>query len=118
VEAKIFEVLAPGTKSAAMGVKLSPLGAADNGIAGAAGFGEGRILVATLKSQPNYITYDKFNWLHGSGGISERNGMMFLVHEEIEGRWDELTSGDTIDVTSRWDEVADKLARPYAAEEG
>jgi hypothetical protein len=41
--------------------------------------------------------------------------MMFLVHDEIESRWDELASGDTLDLTSRWDELP-KLLDLGAAE--
>lgn len=110
METKVFEVLAPGTKSAAIAIKLAPLGGTEARIAQSAGFGEGRLLVGTLKPHPNAITYDKFHWLHGTGGV-EQNGMMFLVHEECESRWDELTSGDTLDLTARWEALKDELAR-------
>ena len=109
METKVFEVLAPGTKSAAIAIKLAPLGGTEARIAQSAGLGEGRLLVGTLKPWPNFITYDKFHWLDGTGGV-ERNPMMFLVHDEIENRWDELASGDPLDLTPRWDELRQEVA--------
>jgi hypothetical protein len=74
MEAKVFEVLAPNTKAAALAVKLAPLGAAEAGVAGAQGFSESYLLVSTLKPRVNQITYDKMNWLHGTGGIERPDG--------------------------------------------
>jgi hypothetical protein len=110
VEVKVFELLAPGTKGAALAVKFDSMGGTEARVAASAGFGSNHFLVSTLRSQPNFVTYDKFHWLRGDGGV-HRDGMMFLAHDEIEARWDELTSGDAIDLTSRWDEVQELLAR-------
>jgi hypothetical protein len=47
METKVFEVLAPATKSAAIAIKLAPLGGTEKRVAQSAGFGEGRLLVGT-----------------------------------------------------------------------
>lgn len=104
MDVKVFDVRAPGTKTAAIAVKLATGNGTENRIVASAGFGESHVLVATLKPGRNDVTYDKFHWRDGEGGV-EQNGMMYLAHDEIERRWDDLTSGDTVDLTGRWGEL-------------
>src|SRR5438128_2459330 len=47
-------------------------------------------------------------------GARDHGALMFLAHDEIEKRWDDLVSGDTIDVTPRWEELEERLARLMA----
>jgi hypothetical protein len=100
VEVKLFDVRDRGHDSAAFAMKLRPSDSQEEGIVERMGFrgGDDYFLVGTLKPSPNWITYDQFHWRNGDAGIPV-DRTMFLVHGEIASRWDDLASGDVIDVS-------------------
>lgn len=101
MEAKLFQVKDVATHFLAFAVKLMPVNPLAEDFMTHAGFpgGEG-FLVGILWPRPCWTTYDRNEWRTGeTWGGRGTNETMFLVHGEIEQRWDELESGSLIDVS-------------------
>jgi hypothetical protein len=101
VETKLFHVKDVATDLVAFAVKLEAADPVEEDFLAHAGFGIGdRFLVGILGPRPCWTTYDRNEWRTGeTWGGRGTNETMFLVHGELEQRWDELESGSVIDVS-------------------
>jgi hypothetical protein len=101
VEAKLFQVKDVATHHFVFAVKLDPANPMEEDFIAHTGFRpDERFLVGILGPRPCWTTYDRFEWQTGeTWGGRGTNETMFLVHGEIERRWDELESGSLIDVS-------------------
>ena len=101
METRLFQVRDVATELLAFAVKLDPANPLEDDFIAHAGFGDGeKLLVGILGPRPCWTTYDRNEWRTGeTWGGRGTNETMFLVHGEIEQRWDELESGALIDVS-------------------
>lgn len=96
MEAKLFEVRDRGTLIPVLAVRLVPSSMAEEYLIARAGYGttrdvQGRyVLVAKLNEGITQITYDPYAW-NGSR-------TMTAAHRYIVEHFDELKSGDVVDV--------------------
>lgn len=99
MDSKILEVKSVGGTAYVLAVKLASDNVAERRILEKQGFASdrGHVLVATLKPRPIDATYDAHDWHTGEG--VQGDWPMLWVHKQIETRWDELDSGEVIDVT-------------------
>jgi hypothetical protein len=97
VEAKIFDLRDSGTEMGAFAIRLDADSDLERDVLARRGFSSGTgFIIGTLGPAPIDATYDRFHWDHGEH--VRRNGTMFRAHELIVDRWEELTSGDLIDL--------------------
>lgn len=97
MEAKVFRVRSVGGTAAVLAVRLSSEDEQVQTIIEEQGFqGDGNVLVATLRPRPISATYSAHDWQTGEGVHAD--WPMLYVHKQITERWDELRSGDEIDV--------------------
>jgi hypothetical protein len=89
-ELKIFEIRDSGTfvPTIAIGIKVTG-NDISNYLLGRAGYGKNRRLVLLHPTTTNKANYDSFAW-------DDRT--FSTAHEFIESHWDELKTGDVIDV--------------------
>lgn len=95
METKLFEVRDRGTFMPVICIKLQPGNEADRYLLAIAGYG------LTQKKQSEYILYGKVAGGNFMCSVTEhdygfRSGP--ISHQHIQKHWDELTSGDVIDV--------------------
>lgn len=90
METKLFEVRDRGTCMSVIAIKIDALGSEDRErkILRHAGYGRALILFGTAKGGPFY--YDPYSW----GNERTR----FTAHKYVEQNWDDLSSGEVIDV--------------------
>lgn len=100
MEAKVLRVASVGGESAVIAIKLSEGSEDEREIVASKNFqidGGRDIMVVTLKPRPISATYDPFDWKNGDVGV-EADWPMLYVHKQIETNWDDLSSGDVIDI--------------------
>ena len=97
METKIFDVRDSGTEMGAFAIRLDPGTDLERDVLERRGFRGGvGLIVGTLGPAPIEATYDRFHWDAGEHVRSNRT--MFRAHSLIASRWDDLTSGDLIDL--------------------
>ena len=96
MEIKIFDLRDSGTESGAFAIRLEGDTELERDVLARRGFGEKQILVGTIGPAPIEATYDAHHWRNGEH--VRQSETMFRAHKLIEERWDELSSGDLVDL--------------------
>ena len=90
MEIKLFEVRDRATFMPVGAIKLSPTGEAERWLLGSAGYSLTFPYILLFRLEGGEITYDAWKW---GGGRT-----LHAAHLYLQGHFDELTSGDVIDV--------------------
>lgn len=97
MKTKTFEIRDRGTFIPALAVSLRPGNVADRYLLARAGYGETSseqkdyVLLMQVAGGSGTVTCDPHDW-----GVSVRT--MHVAHQHILDHWDELSSGDVVDV--------------------
>jgi hypothetical protein len=100
MDAKLLKVLSIDGESVVIAVKLAAGTEEEQEIVAARNFqieGGKQVMVITLRPRPISATYDPFDWRNGDMGVAA-DWPMFWAHKQIETNWDDLASGDVIDI--------------------
>ena len=101
MEVKLFEIRDEGTFIPAMATRVQPRNDLEQWLISRAGFGihgtEAGLFVIFQALHKGPSTYNAFDWAYGEDGCL-KGRTMYYAHLYIKEHWEDLNSGDVIDV--------------------